>query len=216
MGKVLHASGSGYFPSCIQEGAGFWSLQKAMDLYWRIRSWELSVSLTYSIEISGVPTKFTVAPDSPYQLVRRRSNESGYPFDDLEPLTSEEELVCFNPYATTGLYDVGVEPFAYVGCPGATTDGTLYTPNFGLFATFDARIRPQLDPDRFNFEIFSVGQSDGQKSFSIYGSTPISFRVLPLEAGDGEYTFVDATLSLEPTEWWSYGGTYNTSTGARL
>ena len=114
------------------------------------------------------------------------------------------------------LYDVGVEPFAYVGCPGATTDGTLYTPNFGLAATFDAKIRPQLDPDRFQFEITSVGQSGGQKSFSIYGSTPISFQVLPLEAGDGEYTFVDATLSLEPTEWWSYGGTYNTSTGARL
>jgi len=214
MGKVLHASGSGYFPSCIQEGAGFWSLQKAMDLYWRIRSWELNISLTYSIEIGGVPTQFTVAPDSPYQLVRRE-NETVFPEEGGAPLTSEDQLVCFNPYASTGLYDAG-EPFAYVGCPGATTDGTLYTPNFGLAATFDAKIRPQLDPDRFQFEITSVGQSGGQKSFSIYGSTPISFQVLPLEAGDGEYTFVDATLSLEPTEWWSYGGTYNTSTGEPL
>lgn len=185
-----------------------------MDLYWRIRSWELSVSLTYSIEISGVPTQFTVAPDSPYQLVRRY-NETGSPGDDLEPLISEDQLVCFNPYATSGQYNPG-DPYAEIGCTGATTDGTLYTPNFQLYANFETRIRPNLDPDRFLFEIYSVGQSGGQKSFSIYGSTPISFYIFPQTAADGEYTFVDATFSLEPTEWWSYGGMYDTSTGEPL
>jgi len=211
MGEVLHASGSGYFPSCIQGGAGFWSLERAMDLYWRIRSWELSISLTYSILIDGVPTEFTVVPEADFLPLVRRYNEGG------APLASEEQLVCFNPYASTGVYTgTPEEPFAYVGCAGATTDGTLYTPNFSFFASFRAFIRPGLDPDRYDFEIFSVGQSSGQKSFSIYESTPISFGVLPLDPADGEYTFVDVALSLEPKEWWSYGGTYDTSTGARL
>jgi hypothetical protein len=188
-----------------------------MDLYWRIRSWELSISLTYSIEIGGVPTQFTVEPESPFLPLVRRYNETGSPEDGGAPLTDEEQLVCFNPYASTGVYTGAPEdPFAYVGCAGATTDGTLYTPNFSFFATFRAFIRPGLDPDRFDFEIGSVGQSGGQKSFSIYESTPISFNFFPQTAADGEYTFVDATFSLEPTEWWSYGGTYDISTGEPL
>jgi hypothetical protein len=215
MGKILHASGSGYFTSCIQNGAGFWSLQKAMDLYWRIRTWELNLSLTYLVV--GTDELVTVGPESPFLPLVRRENETGFPEDGGAPLTDEEQLVCFNPYASTGAYTGAPEdPFAYVGCVGATTDGTLYTPNFSFFATFEAFIIPGLDPDRFQFEIGSVGQSGGKKSFSIYESTPISFKFFPHSADDGEYTFVNATICLEPTEWWSYGGTYITFTGARL
>jgi hypothetical protein len=187
-----------------------------MDLYWRIRSWELSISLTYSIDIDGVPTQFTTEPEVDFLPLIRRYDETGSPEDGGEPLTNEEQLVCLNPYASTGAYTGSVdEPFAYVGCTGATTDGTLYTPDFQFYASFKAFIRRDLDPDRYDFEIFSVGQSGGQKSFSIYGA-PISFGVFPLDPADGEYAFVDATLSLEPKEWWSYGGMYDTSTGARL
>ena len=215
MGKLLHATNSGYFVTCIQNGTGFWSLEKAMDLYWRIRSWELSVSLTYSIDIAGVPTQFTTEPEAEFLPLVRRENETGFSEDGGEPLTNEEQLVCYNPFSSTGEYTTDPDqPFAYVGCEGATTDGTLYTPNFQFYATFRAFIIPGTDPDRYDFEIFSV-QSGGQKSFSIYGAS-ISFGVFPLNPADGEYTFVDATLSLEPKEWWSYGGMYNTSTGARL
>lgn len=217
MGKVLHATNSGYFVTCIQNGTGFWSLERAMDLYWRIKTWELKdVSLTYSIDIDGVPTQFTTEPEADFLPLVRRYNETGFPEDQGDPLTSEEQLVCYNPFSSTGVYTGSVdEPFAFVGCEGATTDGTLYTPNFQFYATFKAFIRPGLDPDRYDFEIFSVGQSGGQKSFSIYGSQ-ISFDVRPLNPADGEYTFVDLTFSLEPKEWWSYGGTYDTSTGEPL
>ena len=194
----------GVFRYCIENGVGFWSLKKAMDLYWRVKSWELkNVSLTYSIVVNGVPTQFTTQPEADFLPLVRRYNETGSPEDGGAPLTSKEQLVCHHPYASTGAYAGSVdEPFAYVGCAGATTDGTLYTPGFQFYATFKAFIRPDLDPDRYDFEIFSVGQSGGQESFSIYGA-PISFGVFPLNAADGEYTFVRATLSLEPTSWWA-------------
>jgi hypothetical protein len=184
-----------------------------MDLYWRIKTWQLSISLTYSLGTNNI----TVRPEATFLPLVRRYNATGSPEDDDAPLTDEEQLVCYNPYATTGKYSLDPDqPFAYVGCAGASTNGALYSPGFGFYAFFRAYIRPEFDPDRYDFEIFSVGQSGGQKSFSIYGSTPISFGVFPLTAADGEYTFVNATLSLVPTQWWSYGGMYDTSTGASL
>lgn len=57
MGKILHASGSGYFPFCIQETQQVdpWdeplSLKEAMSLYWKVKSWTVQVTgnLFYSI-----------------------------------------------------------------------------------------------------------------------------------------------------------------------
>ena len=57
MGKVLHASYSGYFPFCIGRDGNFgpdegeteggvypvgMSLEDAMKIYWRVRTWEIS------------------------------------------------------------------------------------------------------------------------------------------------------------------------------
>jgi len=50
MGKILHASGSGYFPFCIQETQQVdpWdeplSLKEAMSLYWKVKSWTIQVT----------------------------------------------------------------------------------------------------------------------------------------------------------------------------
>jgi hypothetical protein len=59
MAKVLHASGSGYFPYCIQTAPADKSnlvggtLEQIMELYWRVKAWRLdfvsgSVNFFYS------------------------------------------------------------------------------------------------------------------------------------------------------------------------
>ena len=210
MGKVLHASGSGYFPSCIQQGIGLWSLEKAMDVFWRIRSWELNTSITYSVPIDGVPTQFTVSPQSPYQFTYRYNSD---PFSfGGPPLTSEEELVCGSEVSLiVGMEQYTInEPYGYLELISPQKSGSLYSPGFNLFFEFEADV---LGIETFLFTNGANGQPGGQKSFSIYESTPISVFFQEFQE---DFTFVDATFSLEPTEWWSYGGMYNTSTGARL
>jgi hypothetical protein len=208
MGKVLHASGSGYFPSCIQEGVGFWSLEKAMEVFWRIRSWELNTSITYSILIDGVPTEFTVGPSSPYQFTWRYDNGG----DFSPPITSEEELVCSSEVSLiVGMEQYIInEPYGFLQFTSPQKNGSLYSPGFSLYFEFEADV---LGTGEYLFSNGANGQPGGQKSFSIYGSEPIS---IGFQTFQEDFTFVDATFSLEPTEWWSYGGTYNTSTGARL
>ena len=46
MGKVLHASRSGYFPSCLSQNSTFatQSLTDAMEIYWKVRSWKVTIS----------------------------------------------------------------------------------------------------------------------------------------------------------------------------
>ncbi len=209
MGKVLHASGSGYFTSCIQEGVAFWSLEKAMEVFWRIRSWELNVSITYSYIIDGVPAELTVGPSSPYQFTWRYDNGG----DFSPPLTSEEELVCSSDVSLiVGMEQYIVnEPYGFLQFGFPQKNGLLYSPGFDLYFEFQADV---FGGGTILFANGANGQSGGQKSFSIYGSEPISVGFQTLI--EDELTFADATFSLEPTEWWSYGGMYDTSTGARL
>lgn len=206
MGKILHASGSGYFPGCIQNGVGFWSLEKAMDIYWRIRTWELNPSITYSIPIDGVPTELTVSPSAPMELTYRFGYLDSYP-----PITSEEELVCgAENTLIVSTEEYSGDYYGEISFSYPQKSGLLYSPGFLLNFNFNAEI---YDFGSINFVGIFYGASVGDKSFSIYGSEPIPFFFTQF----AEYfTFVDATLSLEPKEWWSYGGMYNTNTGARL
>jgi len=46
MAKVLHASYSGYFPSCLLElpDLATQSLEDAMEIYWKVKSWTIAIS----------------------------------------------------------------------------------------------------------------------------------------------------------------------------
>jgi hypothetical protein len=66
MAKVLHASYSGYFPSCLTENSALatQSLADAMTIYWRVKSWTITIS-SEAFPIS--PRTFTqTAPDETY------------------------------------------------------------------------------------------------------------------------------------------------------
>jgi len=49
MAKVLHASASGYFPTCLSQSSTLatQSLVDAMEIYWKVKNWRLSTSGDY-------------------------------------------------------------------------------------------------------------------------------------------------------------------------
>ena len=112
MAKVLHASYSGYFPSCLNEfpELATQSLEDAMTIYWRVKSW----TITISSEASPIsPRTFTqTAPDETY-LVCDNSGGSGNGFSP-----NDENGFFFlngfyvNSYASPTLY--GVVPAFFI------------------------------------------------------------------------------------------------------
>jgi hypothetical protein len=199
MGRVLHASYSGYFPFCIEEapepteegsaiGSGTnyplgMSLENAMKLYWRIKK----------IKLITPRASATALAESTKQ--------------------SEEFLVCTpNPIAGTASYftteifrftDIGVffqAPFVY-------KYNDLYYPNFNL-----SFIDQEIDPSgatitngqfftrkiEFDYYIYSTYNFLGLGEVDLY-----TFNVI----GSPELG------SVEADEYWSYDGIYDTTTG---
>ena len=189
MGKVLHASGSGYFVDCIQNGPGYWTLEKAMDIWWRIRSWELNLSVTYLIEGGEDSEIVTTSPiNNPPSVITSTVN-------------TEEDLVCDN------FFD------AYLDLSNATTkSGSLYDPGLGFYVLWGE----EYDFGFAEYEVSFGASGPDVRSFSIYGSSPFEVSFKTYERPEISFTLLEATFSLEPKEWWSYGGTYNTSTGEPL
>ena len=106
MAQVLHASYSGYFPSCLFELPEFatQSLEDAMTIYWRVKSWTITISSEY-FPIS--PRTFTqTAPDETYLVC----SNIGYDGNGFSP--SDEDGYFFlngfyvNSYASPTLYGV--------------------------------------------------------------------------------------------------------------
>jgi len=197
MGKVLHASGSGYFTNCIQNGTGFWSLGKAMDIYWRVRNWELNMSTTYLIDFPENPVTITISPGTNVLL------PSG--------AVQEEDLVCDNAFyaapSPSGSYSSIEITFG-----NAAKSGSLYSPGFNFFSSFNVN----FSLGDFELDVSTGNSGDDVRPYSVYGSTPIEFSYTITDQYAEFFVLQDASFSLEPKEWWSYGGTYDTSTGARL
>jgi hypothetical protein len=100
MGKVLHASGSGYFPNCIKQGPPPTSpsvdqyipitLEEAMFIFWKGKDLKLSIS-GYLINGPGSGAfKDTVDPKN--QTFNRG-------------IASESDLVCYNAADSNGIHE---------------------------------------------------------------------------------------------------------------
>ena len=197
MGKVLHASGSGYFPSCIVEGDPEdcpWTLEKAMQTYWRVRTWTFTAS--------GIATNIDDPSDTyPFSSeitdITSRDTETG------EPQTLEEGLVCGNLFE-----NIILDAYCSIGFFQAETSGGLY--NSGLFGEV---VDNRVDPLEFVF----AADISSAFSISILGTNiPITMTWVNDEDAEASYIITSGSATLTPTLWWSYGGTYNTSTGAKL
>jgi hypothetical protein len=169
-----------------------------MDIYWRIKAWEFSISATYFYDDGETQQGFTTYNSNTCVSIAE----------------SEEKLVCSNEL------DEPIGENRVITFGSAKKSSSLYDPGFAFFTfwqddfgfgevTIDVQSGiPDVDPS-----LFTVGT----KLFSIYGSSPFPISFTLFSGLPASFiTFIDATFSLEPTQWWSYGGTYNTSTGARL
>ena len=198
MGKVLHASKSGYFTSCIQNEAGYWTLEKAMEVYWRVKKWELNMSTTYLIDFPENPEIITISSGTNVPL----TNGSG----------QEEDLVCSSAFYADLFGLIGPLKGAEITFGDAAKSGSLYSPGFNFYADFNT----PFDLGDFQLDVYTGGDGTDVRSHSVYGSTPIEFSYTIIDQYAEFFVLQDATFSLEPKEWWSYGGTYNTSTGEPL
>jgi hypothetical protein len=220
MGKVLHASKSGYFPRCLVDTPALprdsnyiiGGIQEAMTPFWRVRKWEISVS--GSLVNPGEEFIFSGTPNELF----------GFP----EAVEKEEDLVCFNSENKfyTAFYSELV-PWATLDGEPFETPGTLFV---GLgyplapYGTFEANSIVK-NGDIYKFPFFwgiqgIVLLSDpldqgwvpvGTYTFDVLG---VSTAPRTLYGPDGYSASVTAVVSAK--EYWSYGGTYNTSTGEPL
>jgi hypothetical protein len=176
MAKILHAGGSGYFPSCLFENSviATGSLSQAMEIYWKVRSWKVTISGYITGEAGFTSTA---------------SDETG--------LVCESNFVPFIPN----------EVLFYLGGPFVDSYSNpqkyAMVPAFALVVDFlgsDVVISSEFAD--IGGQIVEVG------SFSFYGK---SYK---LRGGEG----MEMGLSglVVPESYWSYGGTYDTSTGEPL
>ena len=216
MGKVLHASGSGYFPFCIQESTdskdAIWSLEKAMQTYWRVKSWNFTgggvVRAFFDEEDGGnIDTPFSDSfPNIP--------SIDG----DGNPNTEESNLVCSNGFfrETSGIFDVEAE----IGFDQPKKVGDLYDSGIngyiigleGYGFLFSSSRDPTSQPTPYGGALPSNG------FLSILGANVPMYADFNFRDDDADVP--EETISsygtLTPASWWSYGGTYNTSTGAKF
>ena len=174
-----------------------------MKLYWRVRSWSFSASGVK--EEDGELFPFSTNIDN---MISRVYSE---PDDERIPTLREEQLVCgdANYPNFQNLDNSNLENSIEVGLQGVFKVGDLYNPSFegGVTDSLESEVRYVMGVG-INPDIYPLSST-----ISLFGGVlPIGVRSLI----PSEQTVLSFTATLTPTEWWSYGGTYDTSTGEPL
>lgn len=198
MGKVLHASYSGYFPACIGEertqGVLDGTLNDLMYIYWRVKTWEIE-SVIGQLLVGDGPDTWTF-------------NQGVTPLGSINANT-EEELVCGKtfirgsqiPFATSFGSAAGDLAIVYNSSASKNSGGLYQIFFYMIFEVAGGRI-------------FSTNIQTPQGSqLGLLTLKPINITT-PIY-GSGSITGT-MNISVRATEWWSYGGTYNTQTGEPL
>jgi len=203
MGKVLHASYSGYFPTCIIDGTPTppeeylsLTLEEAMALFWRVRTWEARASGLIADAATSANIEYT-------------SNS----YSEMTPsivIEEEKNLVCkgsetffFSRDATATITPNGGTPY--------NIDGTI---NFQYIFSSIKKAGSTYYPS------FTISSINSLTSFytSKIGTYKITYLgediVGDLFGTDGSSG--NAIIEVRAKEYWSYGGTYDTITGQPL
>jgi hypothetical protein len=179
MAKVLHASRSGYFPSCLSQNSTLatQSLTDAMEIYWKVRSW--------AVTISGIAIGYQV-------FVSTASDETDLVCgSDFLPSIDAPFLDLCSFYLDGPLVDSYLNPQKYAVLPA-----------FTLVCEFNDGNLQEISSEFIEKDKVLAG------TFSFYGK---SYRLFAEEWG-----LEELSGSVIPHSYWSYGGTYDTTTGARL
>lgn len=216
MGKVLHASGSGYFPRCIPTGSPDTAitikltLVQAMTLFWRVKKFEAKTngSASYSGGPNGSPS--TAIYTSDYAEIPNFENY--YPTPD-----TEEDIVCDANEGTRAFNNDNSGSIQQYG-------NTLPMGSFMQYSfnqEFSA-VKESVNGFYYPYFTFNVGVFDTNNyGYNYVGNCNLSFYGyngnLPLYANQGGPTSsANIVTSIRAKEYYSYGGTYNTSTGEPL
>ena len=212
MGKVLHPK---LFPFCAPEGtitSGSFiavSLEEAMNIYWKVR--RMSYIFEYPADLSHL-----------YENQEGKIQWSKVYGQDYDPVTSEETLVCGNSIywsydATQTIGDGYAFPIPnypfYAGFDTGNIfnwngmvqlDGTFYIP-IDLYVSFG-------DNEPATYTLNYAGTNFGEQS------TTINIFGYSVQALYWTYVFNYGPIhiTINPLEYWSYGGTWDTSTGLPL
>ena len=195
MGKVLSAQGTGYYPSCIQEGSRpndpsylDLTIEQGMALYWRTRRWRVDASGSYYSDETG-------SPGNPLVF------SGGGELTQYTPVGSEEDLVCLGGSEYGFFGDININ-----GIPSGVEVFYDYTTGFKT----DEKFFPS-----FFFNSIYISSTDSIKvgvARLIFNGYTISKDIFSSEDGAVGDVLIDFTC----IEYWSYGGTWNTSTGELL
>jgi hypothetical protein len=224
MGKVLHASGSGYFIGCIKEqnelvNCFSGNLTQLMALFWRVKRWEATAT-------------GTLERDSGDQLQSITFDNVTRELQPSPPIPSaEEDLVCFNSEAKSTLIYFTTAAWATDQNGNPVTDTLGFTVSSGYRA--DDQYYFGVEKTGNNFRIAGLALFGPTFLINGNGNTPPIYSAPLVEAGDyvintsvgsitgklwTAFTSIPATcvVIINAKEYWSYGGTYNTSTGELL
>ena len=231
MGKILHASGSGYFVECVfagtsEFGAGVFSLDHFMKMYWRAKAFRFTLQATLAIIDPGdeyTQTYFCNTPTNPPLIFQKVGLEYNEELDDYPPIVNEEEMVCGFQWIPQSFYGDELGGSNLDGFAATSQDvndpATLY--NFTGYLEMDISFITGLT----NVGVIVI--SLGRPSLFYNIQAPINFGGVTVQGYLGyrspdEYSFIldtaasSFTASFEVDEYFSFGGTINTSTGEPL
>lgn len=177
MAKVLHASYSGYFPSCLQvsDGLAIFTLEEAMEIYWKVKAWTISGTYVNDLNESSPFTQtFTSTLANETHLVCPVRSYYPYFETDFTPNTNDTYF-----YRSSGFY--------------INSAGNLY----GVDIKFNF-----IPPDP---RAIAVGTDPNEPSPTV-GSLSILGKSIPFyaEAGDGDEFPRSANGTMTPAAYWTY------------
>ena len=213
MGKVLHASKSGYFPFCISPNIEYpeeqVSLIEAMKFYWRIKKYKFTMpssSFTVTSESLEGPAVFSCGAVN--HIV------------DASLASEEEAIVC--ELGGGGIKAVTL-PFiqTYEGESFDATSQVIVDTSIRREGNIETSIKTvglAVSPEASDFFFIAPAAEGftqcGTLTSKITDNLTYTFRIF--------FSLNDVSIAgsfqllFEPEEYWSYGGTYNTQTGAPL
>ena len=225
MGKILttqpfpfaqYDSETGGFVPCGSTLNAFYITGTATEMmkqYWRIKKFHITCSFT---------GHFFADPAQP-------TSDESFSFDVVSGASTEEDLVCSaslntiqNLSKTSRITDISVNfTFGkgdYYFNSTSQENIKLYFGGFFFqcsnddFSSFNSVYNPGVTNPLSNIIFNDYQLYQGETSFSPRppNETPLTFW------DDGSNTITNFSMSILASEYWSYGGTYNTSTGLPL
>jgi len=206
MGKILFPKN---FPSCTPDGAVYVisgatdtltsGVEETMKMFWRPRE----------ITVSGSYTKFS-------EETRECDIPASFSLVIRSPYTSEEEMVCepVKPWtmaSSTNLVSAGFywdsNPLYYL------EEDSLYTLNAFDLALDDGFGLPSgCNQGVLIKQLYPL--TGGPHDFKLIDILGVNFNVATATDAVSGLAYIQP--GIEVTEWWSFGGTYNTKTGDLL